>query len=120
MEEESGIRTTTSPSFQEIQIKKMVFYFRFFPDPIQQALAVAKTFYFFFFAAFGSLFPLMAVYFKQLGMDAAQCGFLIGVRPIIEYLATPFWNKISDRYGVYQYLLLFYILFVFSGFKRVK
>jgi hypothetical protein len=29
-------------------------------------------FYFFFFAAFGSLFPLISVYFKQLGMDAAQ------------------------------------------------
>ena len=30
-------------------------------------------------------------------MDAAQCGFLIGVRPIIEYLATPFWHGMSDR-----------------------
>ena len=35
--------------------------------------------------------------FQGLGMDAAQCGFLIGVRPIIEYLATPFWHGISDR-----------------------
>ena len=34
---------------------------------------------------------------QGLGMDAAQCGFLIGVRPIIEYLATPFWHGISDR-----------------------
>ena len=31
-------------------------------------------------------------------MDAAQCGFLIGVRPIVEYLATPFWHGISDRF----------------------
>jgi hypothetical protein len=71
---------------------------RFFPDPVQQGLALAKAFYFFFFAAFGSLFPLMAVYFKQSGMDAAQTGFLIGVRPIIEYLATPFWNKMAHRF----------------------
>ena len=70
---------------------------RFFPDPVQQGLALAKFFYFFFFAAFGSLFPLMAVYFKQLGMDASQCGFLIGIKPIIEYLATPFWNKMADK-----------------------
>jgi hypothetical protein len=35
---------------------------------------------------------------QGLGMDAAQCGFLIGVRPIIEYLATPFWHGMSDRF----------------------
>ena len=35
---------------------------------------------------------------QGLGMDAAQCGFLIGVRPIVEYLATPFWHGISDRW----------------------
>ncbi len=35
---------------------------------------------------------------QGLGMDAAQCGFLIGVRPIIEYLATPFWHGMSDRW----------------------
>ena len=70
---------------------------RFFPDPVQQGLALAKFFYFFFFAAFGSLFPLMAVYFKQLGMDPAQCGFLVGIRPIIEYMATPFWNHMADK-----------------------
>ncbi len=70
---------------------------RFFMDEVSQGLFVAKLFYFFFFAAFGSLFPLMAVYFKQLGMDTAQCGFLIGIRPIVEYLATPFWNNIAER-----------------------
>jgi hypothetical protein len=103
---------------------------------VQNELGVAKAFYFCFFGAFGSLFPLMAVFFKVkkqkpplkkiasvsgtflcfefkpdillvcemeysilqgLGMDAAQCGFLIGVRPIIEYLATPFWHGMSDR-----------------------
>ncbi len=70
---------------------------RCFPDPTQAGLAVAKIFYFFFYAAFGSLFPLMGVYFKQIGMDAAQAGFLSGVRPIVEALAIPFWNKIASR-----------------------
>ena len=73
------------------------FLSRFFPDPVEQGLALGKFFYFFFFSAFGSLFPLMAVYFKQQAMDAGQCGLLIGIRPIIEYIATPFWNKISDK-----------------------
>jgi len=73
---------------------------------IKNELHVAKAFYFCFFGAFGSLFPLLAVYFKGLGMDAAQTGFLIGVRPIIEYLATPFWHRISDRFQAGKVLLL--------------
>ena len=70
---------------------------RCFPDPTQAGLVVAKLFYFFFYAAFGSLFPLMGVYFKQIGMDAAQAGFLSGIRPIVEALAIPFWNNIASR-----------------------
>lgn len=88
-----------------------VIFGKCFPDPRQQGLTVAKLFYFFFFSAFGSLFPLMGVYFKQLGMDAAQAGFLSGIRPIIEYLATPFWSGISDRYlfiilSFYHYIMI--------------
>jgi hypothetical protein len=33
---------------------------------VQNELGVAKAFYFCFFGAFGSLFPLMAVFFKVL------------------------------------------------------
>ena len=84
---------------------RAVIFGKCFPDPRQQGLAVAKLFYFFFFSAFGSLFPLIGVYFKQLGMDPAQAGFLSGVRPIIEYLATPFWSGISNRYDEFSLLL---------------
>merc|ERR1712012_1363852 len=73
---------------------------------VKNEMHVAKAFYFLFFGAFGSLFPLLAVYFKGLGMDAAQCGFLIGVRPIVEYLATPFWHGISDRFQAGKVLML--------------
>lgn len=61
-------------------------------------LRVSKAFYFFFFAAFGSLFPLMAVYFKQLGMNSVQTGILIGIRPFIEIFSAPFWGSLADRY----------------------
>lgn len=79
---------------------------RFFPDPVDQSLALAKFFYFIFFSAFGSLLPLLGVYFKQQGMDAGQCGFLMGIRSIIEYLATPFWNKMSNRFQKGKIMLL--------------
>ncbi|KAL1491782.1 hypothetical protein ABEB36_012328 [Hypothenemus hampei] len=66
--------------------------------PIDQELLVVKSFYFFFYSAFGSLFPLMGVYFKQMGMNATQSGFLIGSRPFVEFLAAPFWGSLADKW----------------------
>ncbi|RWS13364.1 major facilitator superfamily domain-containing protein 6-like protein [Dinothrombium tinctorium] len=69
-------------------------------------LLVSKAFYFFFYAAFGSLFPLMAVYFKQLGMNSVMAGFLIGIRPFIEFLSAPFWSSIANKFKKGKILLL--------------
>lgn len=62
-------------------------------------LLFCKLFYFCFYAAFGSLFPLMGVYFKQLGMSPLQTGWLIGVRPFIELFSAPFWMALANRHG---------------------
>ncbi|CAI5444939.1 unnamed protein product [Caenorhabditis angaria] len=68
---------------------------------------ICRLFYLTFFASFGSLFPLLAVYFKQLGMTAAQAGFLIGARPIVEFLSGPFWSQFASRFRKQKLLLLF-------------
>lgn len=73
---------------------------------VDPELLTVKTFYFFFYSAFGSLFPLMGVYFKQMGMDAGQCGLLIGTRPFVEFLAAPFWGGLADRWRRGRTLLL--------------
>lgn len=65
-----------------------------------------KTFYFFFYSAFGSLFPLMGVYFKQMGMNPLQGGLLIGIRPFVEFLSAPFWGSYADRCKKGKLLLL--------------
>ena len=70
---------------------------------IPRDLFMVRLFYLLYFASFGSLFPLLAVYFKQLGMTAAQAGILLGCRPLIEFLATPFWGMFAQRFkkGLY-------------------
>jgi MFS family permease len=77
-----------------------------FFGPVDQELLIVKSFYFFFYSAFGSLFPLMGVYFKQMGMNASQCGFLIGIRPFVEFLSAPFWGSLADRWQKGKMLLL--------------
>lgn len=72
----------------------------------EQELIPVKSFYFFFYAAFGSLFPLMGVYFKQMGMNPGQCGILVGMRPFVEFLAAPFWGSYADRCRQGKKLLL--------------
>jgi hypothetical protein len=49
-------------------------------------LRIPRAFYFFFFAAFGSLSPLMAIYFKQMAFSSTQVGILFGFRPFVEFL----------------------------------
>ncbi|CAG5116635.1 unnamed protein product, partial [Candidula unifasciata] len=77
---------------------------------VNKDLLYCKLFYLFFFGAFGSLFPLLAIYFKQLGMNASQTGLLIGFRPFIEFLSAPFWGSLADRWRRGKEMLLFSIL----------
>jgi len=70
----------------------------FFGRVIPKDVFFVRLFYLLYFASFGSLFPLLAVYFKQLGLSAvnfinycsdyffkAQAGILLGSRPIVEF-----------------------------------
>lgn len=73
---------------------------------VNKDLLFCKLFYFFFFAAFGSLYPLLAIYFKQLGMNATQSGILIGFRPFIEFCSAPFWGGVADKWRKWRFLQL--------------
>ncbi|XP_057685876.1 major facilitator superfamily domain-containing protein 6-A-like [Corythoichthys intestinalis] len=74
---------------------------------INTHLLISKIFYFFFYAAYGSLHPLLAVYYKQLGMSASRSGLLVGIRYFIEFCSAPFWGVVADRFKKGKVLLLF-------------
>uniref|UniRef100_A0A8C1HLT2 Major facilitator superfamily domain containing 6a n=2 Tax=Cyprinus carpio carpio TaxID=630221 RepID=A0A8C1HLT2_CYPCA len=73
-------------------------------------LLVSKVFYLFFYAAYGSLHPLLALYYKQLGMNPTQSGLLVGIRYFIEFCSAPFWGIIADRFRKGKAVLLFSML----------
>ncbi|KAG9349184.1 hypothetical protein JZ751_029508 [Albula glossodonta] len=77
---------------------------------IDNHLLISKVFYFFFYAAYGSLHPLLAVYYKQLGMSPSQSGLLVGIRYFIEFCSAPFWGVVADRFKRGKAVLLFSVL----------
>ncbi|XP_054578935.1 major facilitator superfamily domain-containing protein 6 isoform X1 [Eptesicus fuscus] len=77
---------------------------------INNDLLVSKVFYFFFYAAYGSLYPLLPVYYKQLGMSPSQSGLLVGIRYFIEFCSAPFWGVVADRFRKGKIVLLFSLL----------
>lgn len=77
---------------------------------VNNDLLISKVFYFFFYAAYGSLYPLLPVYYKQLGMSPSQSGLLVGIRYFIEFCSAPFWGVVADRFKKGKIVLLFSLL----------
>ncbi|CAF3571774.1 unnamed protein product [Rotaria socialis] len=80
------------------------------PASVDRTLLYAKLFYFWYFAAFGSLFPLLSIYFKQMGMGPSYCGILMGFRPFVEFVSAPFWSVVSTRFRQAKNILLMALL----------
>lgn len=77
---------------------------------INPKLLISKVFYFFFWSAYGSFFPLLGVYFKQIGMNPTQSGLLVGCRPLIEFISAPSMGSLADRLNIRKIMLLFNII----------
>lgn len=63
-----------------------------------RTLLTYKVFYFLFFAGFGSTFPYLTIYFKQMGLTASYVGTLSGIRPLVQFVSGPFWAYLADKY----------------------
>ena len=77
---------------------------------VDKSFLLYKGFYFLFFAGFGASFPYMALYFKQIGLNASSVGMLAGIKPIIQFISGPLWAVLADRYKARKAVLLFSIL----------
>uniref|UniRef100_A0A1I7UUU3 MFS_1_like domain-containing protein n=1 Tax=Caenorhabditis tropicalis TaxID=1561998 RepID=A0A1I7UUU3_9PELO len=76
---------------------------------------ICRLFYLSFFASFGSLFPLLAVYFKQLGMTAAQvCNYNEDNYGIL--VSPPHSTRVYRQPAVEQAFMLLLILICLCEF----
>ncbi|XP_030643488.1 major facilitator superfamily domain-containing protein 6-B [Chanos chanos] len=92
---------TTSPSTESMDCMERTCV------RIDNHLLISKIFYFFFYSAYGSLHPLLALYYKQLGMSPSQSGLLVGIRYFIEFCSAPFWGVVADRFKKGKAVLVF-------------
>lgn len=74
---------------------------------INQNLLVYKVFYFFYFAALGSLVPYLSLYFKHsLLLPAHFVGIILAVKPLCLFVSAPILGTIADKYNKVRTVLL--------------
>lgn len=74
---------------------------------VNTTMLIYKGFYFFFYAAVGSLIPFLSVFYKQLWLSAKQTGILLGVGPLIKMAAIPMWGIVADFYKTSKFIFIF-------------
>lgn len=48
---------------------------------------------------FGIIIPILPIFIKELGAEDFQVGLIAAVYPVMNFLFSPFWGTLSDRYG---------------------
>lgn len=84
-------------------------------------LAVIFFTVFIYLVGFGVIIPIIPILSRDFGATALQTGLLLSVFSLMQFLFSPFWGKLSDKYGRRPILLfcllaegLSYILFAYA------
>lgn len=48
---------------------------------------------------FGIMIPMLPFYARHFGADAMEIGFLMFVYSFMQFFLSPYWGRLSDRYG---------------------
>ncbi|MGC4001233.1 MAG: MFS transporter [Anaeromyxobacter sp.] len=76
------------------------------PRSSRSALAVLFTIVFIDLLGFGMVIPVMALYAEHLGASKAQTGWLMTGYSAMQFVFTPLWGRLSDRFGRRPLLLI--------------
>lgn len=64
-----------------------------------------KLTYFVLFFGYGATLPYLALYFRQIGLNASYVGAIAGVRPIVQFISCPLWALIADKFRIRRVIL---------------
>ncbi|MEQ9592720.1 MAG: MFS transporter [Cyclobacteriaceae bacterium] len=48
---------------------------------------------------FGIIIPILPIFIKELGAHDYQVGLIAAIYPVMNFMFSPFWGTLSDRYG---------------------
>ncbi len=72
----------------------------------RSALGILFVIVFVDLLGFGMVIPVMALYAEHLGAPEADIGWLMTAYSAMQFVFTPIWGRLSDRYGRRPLLLL--------------
>jgi DHA1 family multidrug resistance protein-like MFS transporter len=55
---------------------------------------------------FGIVIPIMPFYVESFGMGGTGMGFMMALFSIMQFIFSPFWGRLSDRYGRKKIMLI--------------
>ena len=73
--------------------------------PSQADLWQVRLLFLVIFSSYGTTSAYVTLYFRRVGLEAAQIGVLIAVQPLVMLVAGPLWSLIADRLGLRRRLL---------------
>lgn len=68
---------------------------------------ILRSIYFFVFLSFGSLSPLLNLYFSRIGFSGTQIGIIASGELLLSVFMQPVWGMISDRYKKRKRVFMF-------------
>jgi DHA1 family tetracycline resistance protein-like MFS transporter len=72
----------------------------------RRSLAILFVIVFVDLLGFGMVIPVMALYAERLGTPDSQIGWLMTGYSLMQFVFTPIWGRLSDRFGRRPLLLL--------------
>ena len=109
---ERTAESNAAPQKDDKEVEKSCF------ERVNRERLVSKAFYLFYFSAFGSLWPYLALYFKQIFISPKQLGIIVATRSLMQFLFTPIWGALADKFSKCKVVLLIglasWIVSVFS------
>ncbi|MFN8943771.1 MAG: MFS transporter [Pseudobdellovibrionaceae bacterium] len=63
------------------------------------ALVVIFFTVFLYLVGFGVIIPILPIISREFGASSLQVGLLMSCYSLMQFLFSPFWGKLSDRYG---------------------
>ena len=106
--EEDAVESQTSPLTSEQPNASATWFDRLRSSVgVNRNLLLYKVFYFFYFAALGSLLPYLSLYFKHsLLLPAYYVGIVLSVKPFCLFVSAPIWGTIADKFNQVRTVLL--------------